>query len=127
MALLALSDGAKKLMQAKSQHMSPPLMFHLGPRLSLPWLVAPEDGCRIIGEVTRGQEMGQLAITPDGQYVQVNGSMVQPLNASRVLAALRKAARQQNVNLQELMPRAPQAAPVVIVRKKRRIVVKEQP
>ncbi len=71
--------------------------------------------------------MGQLAITPDGQYVQVNGSMVQPLNASRVLAALRKAARQQNVNLQELMPRAPQAAPVVIVRKKRRIVVKEQP
>ena len=113
-------------MQAKSLHMSPPLIVHLGPRLSLPWLVAPEDGCRVIGEVSRGQEMGQLAITPEGLYVQVNGSTVQPLNTSRVQAALRKAARQQNVNLQELMPRAPQAAPVVIVRKKRRIV-KEQP
>ena len=106
--------------------MSPPLIVHLGPRLSLPWLMAPEDGCRVIGEVSRGQEMGQLAITPEGLYVQVNGSTVQPLNTSRVQAALRKAARQQNVNLQELMPRAPQAAPVVIVRKKRRIV-KEQP
>ena len=70
--------------------------------------------------------MGQLAITPDGQYVQVNGSMVQPLNTSRVLAALRKAARQQNVNLQELVQPKVQAAPVVIVRKKRRIV-REQP
>ena len=29
-----------------------------------------------------------LAITPDGQYVQVNGSTVQPLNASRVQAAI---------------------------------------
>ena len=80
----------------------------------------------MIGEVSRGQEMGQLAITPDGQYVQVNGSMVQPLNTSRVLAALRKAARQQNVNLQELVQPKVQAAPVVIVRKKRRIV-REQP
>ena len=70
--------------------------------------------------------MGQLAITPDGQYVQVNGSTVQPLNASRVQAAMRKAARQQNVNLQELVRPKAQAAPVVIVRKKRRIV-KEQP
>ena len=118
--------SAIKRIQAKSPHMSPPLIVHLGPRLSLPWLVAPEDGCRVIGEVSRGQEMGQLAITPEGLYVQVNGSTVQPLNTSRVQAALRKAARQQNVNLQELMPRAPQAAPVVIVRKKRRIV-KEQP
>ena len=39
---------------------------------------------------------------------------------------LRKAARQQNVNLQELVQPKVQAAPVVIVRKKRRIV-KEQP
>ncbi len=106
--------------------MSPPLIVHLGPRLSLPWLVAPETGCRVIGEVSRGQEMGQLAITPEGQYVQVNGSMIQPLNTSRVQAALRKAARQQNVNLQELVQPKVQAAPVVIVRKKRRIV-KEQP
>ena len=52
--------------------------------------------------------------------------MVQPLNTSRVLAALRKAARQQNVNLQELVQPKVQAAPVVIVRKKRRIV-REQP
>jgi hypothetical protein len=113
-------------MQAESLHMSAPLIVHLGPRLSLPWLVPPEEGCRVIGEVSRGQEMGQLAITPDGQYVQVNGSMVQPLNTSRVLAALRKAARQQNVNLQELVQPKVQAAPVVIVRKKRRIV-REQP
>lgn len=106
--------------------MSSPLVVHLGPRLSLPWLVAPEDGCRVIGEVSRGQEMGQLAVTQDGLYVQVNGSVVQPLNTSRVEAALRKAARQQNVNLQELMPRKPRSEPVVIVRKKRRII-KEQP
>ncbi len=70
--------------------------------------------------------MGQLAVTQDGLYVQVNGSVVQPLNTSRVEAALRKAARQQNVNLQELMPRKPRSEPVVIVRKKRRII-KEQP
>lgn len=103
--------------------MASPLIVHLGPRLNLPWLVAPEDGCRVIGEVSRGQEMGQLAVTQDGQYVQVNGSVVQPLNSSRVEAALRKAARQQNMTLQEVLPRKPQAtAPVVIVRKKRRIV-----
>lgn len=102
--------------------MSSPLVIHLGARLNLPWMVAPAEGCHVIGEVSRGQEMGQLAVMPDGQYVQVNGSVIQPLNASRVQAALRKAARQQNVNLQELMPRKPQAAPVVIVRKKRRII-----
>lgn len=99
-----------------------PLVVHLGSRLILPWAAAPEEACHVLGDVSCGQEMGQLAVMPDGQYVQVNGSVVRPLNASRVNAAIRKAARRQNVDPRELMPRKAAPEPLVIVRKKRRIV-----
>lgn len=44
-----------------------------------------------IGIVYRGQEFGALAITPDGQYLKVNGDMLRHLNAYQVDDALQRA------------------------------------
>jgi hypothetical protein len=60
-----------------------------------------------------------LALTPEGEYVQVNGDIVQTLNASRVRAAL-GTAHTSRIGPQSTVQAAP---PAVIVRRKRRIPV----
>lgn len=70
---------------------------------------------RYLGVVQRGMEVGALALTPDGRYVQVNGDIVQDLNASRVRAALGSAYTSRVVPSAP----APAQAPVVVVRKRR--------
>ncbi|HSV55403.1 MAG TPA: hypothetical protein VLJ57_24985 [Burkholderiaceae bacterium] len=73
---------------------------------------------RYLGTVQRGLEMGALALTPKGEYVQVNGDIIQTLNTSRVRAALGSA------HTSRIGPTAPAAAaPAVIVRRKRRVPV----
>lgn len=72
---------------------------------------------RYLGTVQRGLEMGALALTPQGEYVQVNGDIVQTLNASRVRAALGTA------HTSRIGPQAPAATAPVVVRRKRRIPV----
>jgi len=52
--------------------------------------MALHPGYQYLGRIQRGLEVGALALTPQGTYVQVNGSMVSPLNASRVTSTLRK-------------------------------------
>lgn len=79
---------------------------------------ADHPDLRYLGVVQRGMEVGALALTADGRYVQVNGDIVQELNASRVRAALGPA------HTSRIGPSAPApAAPVVVTVRKRRVAV----
>ncbi len=49
------------------------------------------DALRLLGSVRRGPQIGALAMTEDGQYVQVVGDYVTPLNGSQLTRAMAKA------------------------------------
>lgn len=95
------------------------IIIRLGTRASGYGSCAPE-GYQVIGDVRHGMAFGCLAIASDGKYVQVNGDIVQPLNDYKVKLALRKAERLQRAEQAK-------AEPVVIVRKRRRIVMPTAP
>ena len=77
--------------------------------LRSPWAAPPGERYRVIGTVHRGMEFGFLAIARDGGYLQINGSVVQPLNRKDIDAAIGGVAH------------FPVAGPVTVVRKRRRI------
>jgi len=80
----------------------------------------PDDGYTLIGSVRRGPRMGALAVDAQGQYVQVNGDHISPLNTSQLRIAVERANSKQAP--MRPAPRPSTApAPVVIV-KRRRIV-----
>jgi hypothetical protein len=75
---------------------------------------------RLLGSVARDAQVGALAETPEGQFVQVNGDHVTPLSNSQVRRAIEAARR--------AAPRRParreaNAAPPTIVTIKRRRLV----
>jgi hypothetical protein len=98
--------------------------------LRAPWAIPPVDSYRVIGTVHRGMEFGFLAISREGSYLQVNGSVVQRLNRCDVDAAiniaehLSTARPVQVANLGPIsspaMAAASSAGPVTVIRKKRR-------
>ncbi|RZL64886.1 MAG: hypothetical protein EOP81_06840 [Variovorax sp.] len=92
-----------------------PLQITIGPRWSL--FTYARDDMRLLGTVQRGMQIGALASLPDGGYAQVNGDIVEPLNASRVLYALR-ATHGRPVEPARTAPPA-----TVIVKKRRRVVL----
>lgn len=96
-----------------------PLQITIGPRWS--FFTYPRDDMRLLGTVQRGMQIGALASLPDGGYAQVNGDIVEPLNTSRVLYALRATHGRP--------AEAPRSAPpaTVIVKKRRRIVLPDAP
>lgn len=88
--------------------------------------------------VQRGMQIGVLALEGSGQYVQVNGDMIQPLNKAQVLKALRSSgmpipntdtdSQAANDPLDGGVHGMAPTAPVpVIVRRKRRIVAPGTP
>ncbi|MBS0339088.1 MAG: hypothetical protein JSS56_01080 [Proteobacteria bacterium] len=87
----------------------------LGPRWAA--FAQEREGARMLGTVQRGMQIGALALLADGTYAQVNGDVIEPLNTSRVLHAMRK----QHAAPPRLA--RPAAAPVVVVTKKRRRIV----
>ena len=86
----------------------------LGPRWSA--FAQERDGARMLGTVQRGMQIGALALLADGTYAQVNGDVIELLNTSRVLHAMRK---------NHAAPRSgpPANAPAVVVTKRRRRIV----
>lgn len=83
-----------------------------------PFVPVEHEGYRYFGVVQNGLQIGALAQTKTGQYVQVNGSVIQPLNIHRVHRALNRF----HPNNEE-QPRSPCEAsvqPVVTYRKRRR-------
>lgn len=81
-----------------------------------PFLLVEHVGFRYLAVIQNGMQIGALAQTPDGRYVQVNGAVVQPLSVYKVLRALR---RQPHRKDKCCNPSLPIAAPVVSVRRRR--------
>lgn len=79
------------------------------------------DQLRLLGSVRRGMQVGALAKSVDGEYFQVVGDFVVPLNKWKIEAAVAKATTPE-------VPVAPRviakpAPPPIIVVKRRRIPV----
>ena len=81
-----------------------------------PFTLVTHEGLIYLAVIQNGLQIGALARTPEGQYVQVNGAHVQPLNEERVLIALKREEQRERV-AQKL-----QAAATVTVSVKRRRV-----
>ena len=82
------------------------------------------EDMQLLGTVQTGLQIGALALLPSGAYVQVNGDVVQPLNSSRVAHALRSVDghKMHESQVAATCTRAPAAAPIVIIKKRRRVV-----
>lgn len=85
------------------------------------------DALKLLGSVSKGMQVGALAITADGQYVQVVGDHITPLNTRAVAKAVANAPKEPDV-FDPAFSRDPPPwrvarketpAPVVIVRKRR--------
>ena len=104
--------------------MSERLTVRLHKILRAPWAIPPVDYYRVIGTVHRGMEFGFLAITRDGCYLQVNGSVVQRLNHADVDAAIGSAEHLSAARPMQAPAPTPapmhSAGPVTVIRKKRR-------
>lgn len=84
----------------------------LGPRWAA--FAQAREGVQMLGTVQRGMQIGALARLQDGSYAQINGDVVEVLNTSRVLFALRA-----NHGKAPPAPRRDLPPPVVIVKKRR--------
>ena len=106
-----------------------------------PFVLVEHAGFRYLAVIQNGTQIGALAQTPEGRYVQVNGAVVQPLNTFKVLRALRQEFPRKNWSRGPSLPVAapavgvlpqldaehpierPVTAPVVSVRRRRRVPV----
>lgn len=107
-----------------------------------PFALVEHAGFRYLAVIQNGTQIGALAQTPEGRYVQVNGAVVQPLNTFKVLRALRKEFPRKNWSRNPSLPVAapvesvlpqtldfeqqierPVTVPVVSVRRRRRVPV----
>ncbi len=80
------------------------------------------DALRLLGSVRRGPQMGALAMTEDGHYVQVVGDYVTPLNSSQLTRALAKAKPEElSYPVQKAVVRV--GPPPVVTIKRRRTYV----
>lgn len=85
---------------------------------------------KLLGSVRKGMQVGALAMTDEGQYVQVVGDHITPLNTRMIAKALANAPKESAAFDPEFAREAPlrlaarkdTPAPVVIV-KKRRVAV----
>lgn len=80
-----------------------------------------DDSLRLLGSVRRGMQMGALAITADGTYVQVVGDFTIPLNTGQISKAIAKARGfqpREPYPVQRTIAR-PAPPPVVIVKRRR--------
>ena len=85
------------------------------------------DGLKLLGSVSKGAQVGALAMTAEGEYVQVVGDYVVPLKTKEVAKAVANAPKESNLECSGekphwLVARKESPEPVVI-RKKRRFAV----
>jgi hypothetical protein len=93
-------------------------------RISPDWsrFTYQRPGIELLGTVQRGAQIGALARLPDGKFAQANGDWLHPLNTAQVNLALKQAARGPSNFRGRPSTTSVAAKPVVIVRKKRRIL-----
>jgi hypothetical protein len=82
------------------------------------------DGLTLLGSVSKGAQIGALAITAEGEYVQVVGDQFVPLKVKEIAKAVANAPKVSNPELPRPAPsrlaaRKESAAPVVVVKKRR--------
>lgn len=90
----------------------------------------PGDALKLLGSVSKGMQVGALAMTAEDQYVQVVGDHITPLNTMKIAKALANAPKASAAFDPALSKESPPwrvarkdtPAPVVIV-KKRRVAV----
>ncbi len=78
------------------------------------------DSLRLLGSVSQGAAMGALAVDEDGNYLQVNGDHVSPLNDGQLRRAV-ASARTSDWTPAVPTRREPSRVPVVVI-KRRRVV-----
>jgi hypothetical protein len=93
------------------------LKITIGPRWTA--FTYERDDMQLLGTVQRGMQIGALARTPDGNYAQVNGDIVEMLSTSRVLFALRAS---HGKPAAAPVGQSTAAPTIVTVKKRRRIV-----
>lgn len=85
----------------------------------------PEGGdLKLLGSVSKGAQVGALAVTAEGTYVQVVGDYLVPLKAKEIAKAVANAPKEPNPVLSGEPPswlasRKEAPVPVVILRKRR--------
>ena len=82
------------------------------------------DPLQLLGSVRRGPQMGALAITGDGQYVQVVGDFITALNSSQITRALAKV-KPAETSYSVPRPASPAAHVPVVTIKRRRVFVRD--
>lgn len=98
------------------------LQVILGSQTIKAFVAAPKE-FRVIGIVRMGMEFGLLALTASGNYVRVNGSIIQPLSNRVVEDAIgvaRMTGRGESYATTRL--HAASSAPTVMVRRRRRVL-----
>lgn len=83
------------------------------------------DALKLLGSVSKGMQVGALAMTAEGQYVQVVGDHITPLNTKEIAKAVANAPKESAAFDPEfsresspwLVARKDAPAPVVIVKK----------
>lgn len=85
------------------------------------------DALTLLGSVSKGAQVGALAKTAEGEYVQVVGDQQVPLKTKEIAKAVADAPKESSSEFSRerhprLLARKESAAPVVIV-KKRRVAV----
>lgn len=88
------------------------------------------DALKLLGSVSKGMQVGALAMTLDEKYVQVVGDHITPLNTREITKAVANAPKESAARYPDfsresalvLVARKDTPAPVVIV-KKRRVAV----
>ena len=88
------------------------------------------DALKLLGSVSKGMQVGALAMTADDQYVQVVGDHITPLNTREIAKAVANAPKESAATYPAFSKESPpwvearkdSPAPVVIV-KKRRVAV----
>ena len=86
------------------------------------------DELKLLGSVSKGAQLGALAMTRQGEYVQVVGDHLTPLKAEEIAKAIANAPKESNSEFFRERPpwlesRQESPAPVVIVKKRRVVVV----
>ena len=84
---------------------------------------ASDQEFRLLGSVSRGQQVGALAVTPQGQYLQVNGDYLTPLSAGQVRRALLAVQSSQAWRTPQTRAAAAAANVVVHVKRRRKVAV----
>ncbi len=78
----------------------------------------PAHPLQLLGSVRRGMQVGALARSVDGQFFQVVGDFVQPLNKRKIEAAIAKATTTEAFVAERAVVK-PATPPIIIVKRRR--------